>query len=129
MADLSVHFSEGNPRLEFDCRSRLTWKRDGADWVMWCGRRRMGRVVPDNHHPGMYRSVKSGGRLSDMANLSWSKDAVLAAAMRALEWEVCHKAARTPSKCPEKGGSFKDISSGIRANDLAASGVPGRAAA
>jgi hypothetical protein len=115
--------------LEYACRSRLTWKREGADWVLWCGRRRMGRVVPDGKHPGMYRSVKSGGHLSDISNLSWSKDTVLAAAMRELEWEVCQKAARDPAKCPQNGGEKSTICPNIRANDLGATGVPGRVAA
>ena len=106
--------------IEYACRSRLKWKRDGSDWVLWCGRRRMGRVVPDSRQPGMYRSIKAGSRLSDMANLSWIKDAVLGAAVRELEWEVRQKAARDPSKCPEKGGSLTDTSSSIRANDQAA---------
>jgi hypothetical protein len=106
--------------LEFACRSRLKWKRDGSDWVLWCGRRRMGCVVPDSDQTGMYRSIKTGGRLSDMASLAWSKDAVLGAAIRELEWEVRHKVARDPSKCPENGGSFKDNCPSIRANDLGA---------
>src|SRR6516164_2536593 len=54
-----------------DCN--LTWRRDGADWVLLYKRRRMGRVLPDNQHRGMYRSVLSRGHLSDMANLSWAK--------------------------------------------------------
>ena len=40
----------------------------------------MGRVAPDHEHRGMYRVVLARGRLSDMANLSWAKDAALAAA-------------------------------------------------
>ena len=52
---------------------------------------RMGRVVPDKDHPGMWRSVKSNGR-SDLANLSWAKDAVLAQAAR----ELAYEAANTP---------------------------------
>ncbi len=71
----------------------LKWKRDGADWVLWYRRRRMGRVVPDANYPGMYRSVKSGGRLSDMANASWAKNAVLVEAIRELEWTPSRKAA------------------------------------
>jgi hypothetical protein len=74
----------------------------------------------------MYRSLKTGGRLSDMANLSWTKDAVLGAAIRDLEWETRHKAARDPSKCPEYGGSFKDKCPSVRANDLAAT-IAGKA--
>src|SRR5215831_10462522 len=65
----------------------LTWRRDGAGWVLLAGRRRFGRVVPDIKYPGMWRSTLSGGRLSDMANLAWAKNAVLVAAERELEWE------------------------------------------
>jgi hypothetical protein len=53
---------------------------------------------------GLYRVVLSRGRLSDMANLSWAKDAALAAAIRELEYEArdnqCHRAT-DPAKCPE----------------------------
>ena len=87
----------------------LAWKRDGADWLLLHKRRRMGRVVPDSERRGMYRVVLSRGRLSDMANLSWSKDAALAAATRELEYEARdnrrHRAIE-PSKCPVKGGSL-----------------------
>jgi hypothetical protein len=56
----------------------LAWRRDGANWVLRHKRRRMGRVTPDHEYRGMYRVVLSHGRLSDMANLSWAKDAALA---------------------------------------------------
>ncbi len=62
----------------------LKWQRAGKSWLLLHGRRRMGRVVPDGKYPGMYRSVIDRGSLSDMANLSWSKDAVLKAALREL---------------------------------------------
>ena len=87
----------------------LAWKRDGADWVLLHKRRRMGRVAPDHEHGGMYRVVLSRGRLSDMANLSWAKDAALAAAIRELEYEARDKRrhrAINPPKCPVKGGSL-----------------------
>ena len=71
----------------------LTWKREGAHWVLYSGRRRVGRVIPDSKYPGMWRSTPSGGRLSDMANISWAKNAVLVAAERELEWEGKKKAA------------------------------------
>jgi hypothetical protein len=72
----------------------LRWHRDdGAAWVLMHKRRRMGRVVPDDKHRGMYRLVLSRGRLSDMANLSWAKDAAMAAALRELVWEVSQKCA------------------------------------
>ena len=59
---------------EFAARSQLKWQRDGDVWILLYRRKRMGRVVPDKDHPGMWRSVKSNGR-SDLANLSWAKDA------------------------------------------------------
>jgi hypothetical protein len=106
--------------LEHACRSRLKWKRDGADWVLLDRRRRLGRVVPDAVWPGMYRSVKSGGRLSDIANLSWSKDAVMAAAIRELEWTLRCKPARDLSKCPVNEGVNRLSSLSIRLNEGAA---------
>jgi hypothetical protein len=84
----------------------LAWRRDGVGWILFHKRRRMGRVLPDNQHRGMYRSVLSRGRLSDMANLSWAKDAVLAVAIRELAWEADHHPANDPSKSPEKQGRF-----------------------
>jgi hypothetical protein len=47
-----------------------------------------------------------------MANLSWAKDAALAAAIRELDWEsreTCpafRTRATDPAKCPEKRGSL-----------------------
>jgi hypothetical protein len=51
----------------------LTWRRAGADWLLLHNRRRMGREVPDTQYPGMWRSIKSHGRLSDIANLPHAK--------------------------------------------------------
>src|SRR5262249_2819323 len=65
-----------------DRMTSLTWRREGLDWVLLMGRRRFGRVVPDIQYPGMWRSKLSGGRLSDMSNLAWAKNAVLVAAER-----------------------------------------------
>jgi len=73
--------------------SPLTWKREGADWILFNRRRRFGRVVPDSKYPGMWRSTVSGGRLSDMANLAWAKNAILVASERELEWEARQRAA------------------------------------
>ena len=102
----------------------LAWKRDGADWLLLHKRRRMGRVAPDSEHRGVYRVVLSRGRLSDMANLSWAKDAALAAAIRELEYEARdmltgphqhqislqsrgdNHRATDPPKRPEKRGSL-----------------------
>ena len=101
-----------NDDLEYAVRSKMTWRREGADWVLFYDRRRMGRVVPDP--AGLYRSIKSGGRLSDKANLSWSKDSVMGDAIREIEWEVRHGDARDPRKRPEKRGSKTDKSSPMR---------------
>jgi hypothetical protein len=46
------------------------------DSTLLRGRRRMGRVMPDDQYASMWRPPKSGGRVSDMANISWAKDAV-----------------------------------------------------
>ena len=59
-----------------------------SDYVLLRARRRMGRVTPDYQYHGMWRSPKSGGRVSDMANLSWAKDAFMAEAIRELAWDV-----------------------------------------
>jgi hypothetical protein len=91
----------------------LTWRRDGAGWVLLCNRRRMGRVLPENQHRGMYRSVLPRGRLSDMANLSWAKSAVLAVAIRELAWEADHPA-NDPPKCPEKQEGFNGSAPPVR---------------
>ena len=60
----------------------MHWMREGADWVLKFNRRKLGRVFPDDRYPGMWRSRRADGQLSDMANLSWAKHAVLAAAER-----------------------------------------------
>jgi len=80
------------------------------------GRRRFGRVVADTCYPGMWRSMLSDRRLSDIANLAWAKNAVLAAAERELEWEARQRAAITPPKCPEKGGVFEGSAPPIAQN-------------
>jgi hypothetical protein len=91
----------------------LIWRRDRADWVLFSGRRRFGRVVPDSKHAGVWRSVLSGGRLSDRANLAWAKNAVLMAAERELEWEGRQRAAIVSPKCQEKRGVFKSAASPV----------------
>src|SRR5262249_37789297 len=97
----------------------LIWRRDGADWVLFSGRRRFGRVVPDSKYAGVWRSVLSGGRLSDRANLAWAKNAVLMAAERELEWEDRQRAAIAPPKCPEKRGVFESAASPVAQNESA----------
>ena len=97
---------------EFAARSQLKWTREGDAWILLYRRRRMGRVVPDKDWPKMYQSVKADGTLSDMANLSWAKDAVLAQALR----EVAYERANTPSKCPVNRGSREQKSPPMRLN-------------
>jgi hypothetical protein len=84
----------------------LEWRRDGTGWRLFHGRRRFGRVVPDDKHPGMWRSVLATGQLSDMANLSWARNAVLETALRELEFEQRRLAATDPRKCPVNEGVF-----------------------
>jgi hypothetical protein len=84
---------------EFAARSQLKWTREGDAWILLYRRRRMGRVVADKDYPEMWRSTKPDGTLSDLANLSWSKDGVLAQAAR----EIAHERANTPSN-PRKTG-------------------------
>src|SRR5215472_281657 len=89
----------------------LVWRRDGDGWVLLAGRRRFGRVVPDPNHPGMWCSLKSRREQSDIANLSWAKNAVLLAAERELEFDDRQRPAIDPPKCPKKGGVFSETSS------------------
>src|SRR5262245_25545052 len=88
----------------------LHWRRIGSGWRLFDGRRRFGEIVPDNTYPNMWRPVLTGGRLGDMANLTWAKHAVLEAAVHELEWEGRSNCATDPPKCPEKRG----VSDGAR---------------
>lgn len=74
----------------------LYWTRDGDDWVLKLGKRKLGRVFRDSKYPNMWRSQRADGRLSDMANLSWAKNAVLACAERDISY----------AKTPVKGTDF-----------------------
>jgi hypothetical protein len=95
----------------------LAWKRDGDGWVLHLGRRRFGRVVADAKWPGMFRSLLSGGCLSDMANLTWAKNAVLDDAVRELEWEARCGPATDPRNSQQKRGVFEDAASPIEKTD------------
>jgi hypothetical protein len=79
----------------------MHWTRDGGDWVLKLGRRKLGRVFPDSQYPGMWRSRRTDGRLSDMANLSWAKNAVLAAAERDI-FSPAAERAFSPPKTQQK---------------------------
>ena len=49
---------------EFAARSQLKWTREGDERILLYRRRRMGRVVPNKDHSGMWQSVKVDGILS-----------------------------------------------------------------
>jgi hypothetical protein len=80
--------------------------------------------MPDAKYPNMWRSTKALGQLSDLANLSHAKNAVLVVAERELEFEaklrspssVTSRPATDPSKCSEKRGVFGGLSSLVRQN-------------
>jgi hypothetical protein len=101
--------SRRQPKLA-DVGASLRWRRIGSGWRLFDGRRRFGEIVPDSTYPNMWRPVLTGGRLGDMANITWAKHAVLEAAVRELEWEGRRNRATDPSKCPEKRG----VSEGAR---------------
>jgi hypothetical protein len=109
---LSPQGRASDRQRKFAARSQLKWAREGDVWILLYRRRRMGRVVPDKNHPGMWRSVKVDGILSDTANLSWSKDNVMAQAIREVAWN----AANYPQKCPVKRGSREQKSPPMRLN-------------
>jgi hypothetical protein len=88
----------------------LHWRRIGSGWRLFDGRRCFGEIVPDSTYPNMWRPVLTGGRLGDMANVTWAKHAVLEAAVRELEWEGRRNRATDASKCPKKRG----VSEGAR---------------
>jgi hypothetical protein len=103
-----------SPEEEFAARSQLKWQRVNAlEWVLLYRRKRMGRVISDKEWPGMYRSIMPDGTLSDMANLSWSKDAVLTQAVRDVAYDLSRK---RPSKPQQIRGSFPEKSSPIDLN-------------
>jgi hypothetical protein len=63
----------------------------------------------------MWRSVMPGGRrLSDKANLSWAKHAVVGVARRELEYE----ARQHPRNWPENEGVFAGEASPVRSAEV-----------
>jgi hypothetical protein len=88
----------------------LHWRRIRSGWRLFDGRRRFGDIVPDSTYPNMWRPVLSGGKLGDMANITWAKASVFEAAVRELEWEGRRGRATDPTKCPKKRG----VSEGAR---------------
>jgi hypothetical protein len=94
----------------------LKWIRHGDGWRLMNKGRNFGDVVPDKTYPGMWRCVLSGGRLSDMANLSWARSLTMDAAERELEYEARQAARQDPQKCPEKRGVFEGTSPPVSLN-------------
>jgi hypothetical protein len=86
--------------------SALTWRRDGVNWLLLSGKRRMGRVVPDLKWPGMWRSTLSGGRLSDMANLSLGQERRPCGRRARAGMGGSHADGKTPLKMRGKQGCF-----------------------
>jgi hypothetical protein len=60
----------------------------------------------------MWRSVKVDGLLSEIGNLCWAKDKVMAQAIREIAWD----AANDPQNCPVKRGSREQKSPPMRLN-------------
>jgi hypothetical protein len=54
-------------------RRDLKWRREGADDVVFCGRRRLLPLVPDATYPGMWRVAYPDGELGDRKNLTWAR--------------------------------------------------------
>jgi hypothetical protein len=91
----------------------LTWKRAGTGWRLFNKSRCFGDVVPDSKYPNMWRIVLHDGRLSDMANLSWARSAVMDAAVRELAYEA---RSRGRAFSAENGAVFQGKRSLVRRN-------------
>jgi hypothetical protein len=96
----------------------LVWRKAEPGWRLYAKGRRFGDVVPDTKYPGMWRVKLSGGRLSDMANLSWARNAVLEAAVREIEYEA--RAATTPPKPQQIAPVFQPTSPPMSQTDVTA---------
>jgi hypothetical protein len=67
---------------EFAARRKLHWQRDGNEWSLRCGRRRISRVIPATRQ--LWCRALSRGKKGNPVNLSRAKDAVMAAAIMEL---------------------------------------------
>ena len=65
----------------------LTWRRSPTGWRLYSGKRCFGEVIQDSTYPDMWR-IPLAGSISDMANLSWARNAVYEAAVREIAWEA-----------------------------------------
>src|SRR5215475_11884672 len=88
---------------KLDAIRRLHWRKSGRGWRLYGEHgRKFGAVFPDKEVRGMWRTPLSGGRMSDMGNLSWARAAVIDAAIRDLEWEARHPAGAATPPIPEE---------------------------
>ena len=96
---------------------RLTWRKTARRWKLYAGNRCFGEVIGDSNtelpqctgESGMWRVALSGGRVSDYANLTWARSAVVEAAIREIEWD-----SRDPQNTRGLGGLFASKSSVVR---------------
>lgn len=65
-------------------KSKLAWKRERGEFRLYHGRSLVMRAIPDEKYLGMWRVKSRDGRLSDMVNLTWAKDAAMDWACREL---------------------------------------------
>jgi hypothetical protein len=93
MPAMLVHGEFTNMKTTMNSDYNLIWKREGADQVLYWGKRKFGRIIPDAKWPGMFRSTLPNGQLSDMANIAWAKTALWRSVIRELEYEAPNKAA------------------------------------
>ena len=114
-----MHFPNNRSTLHAQVIS-LTWRRDGDRWQLFSDRRRVGHVVPDSQYPGMWRSVRADGQLSDITNLTRAKSAVLDAAERELAFEHRQRSANQSPKVQQSGTVFEAASSPVRQNRVEA---------
>jgi hypothetical protein len=91
----------------------LYWTRVGDDFILKHKGRRVGRVFRDAKYPTMWRSRRGDGKLSDLGNLSWAKNAVLLATERELGVEA---PAIRPPKPQQKRTFSEGKSSPVRLN-------------
>ena len=63
---------------------QFTWRPTATGYALPLGRKPLLHVVPDSKYHGMWRVERPDGSHTDMANLSWAKDAALNIALEML---------------------------------------------
>jgi hypothetical protein len=98
------------------------WKRSGlkedAGRFRWFGRGPiLAELVPDGRWPGMYRVKTPDGRLSDMANISWAREAAKVIALRRKETAPgVRTATQSREGYPDPSGTEIDLGTGSHAH-------------